>query len=42
MYDDIIQVSHGFDACQMLEYIADSARHALKTGVDDITNIFNP
>jgi hypothetical protein len=25
-----------------LEYIADSARHALKTGVDDITNIFSP
>ena len=24
MYGDIIQVSHGFDGCQMLEYIADS------------------
>ena len=22
MFDDIIQVSHGFDGCQMLEYIA--------------------
>ena len=42
IYDDIIRVSHGFDGCQMLEYIADIARHALKTGVDDITNIFSP
>ena len=23
MYDDIIRVSHGFDGCQMLEYIAE-------------------
>jgi hypothetical protein len=38
IYSDIIRVSHGFDGCQMLEYIADSARSFLKTGVDDITN----
>ncbi len=23
IYSDIIRVSHGFDCCQMLEYIAD-------------------
>jgi hypothetical protein len=38
MCDDIIRVSHGFDGCQMLEYIADSNTSALKTGDDDITS----
>jgi len=39
MYGDIIRVSHAFEGCQMLEYIADSNTSALKTGNDDITNI---
>ena len=25
IYGDIIRVSHGFDGCQMLEYIADTS-----------------
>ncbi len=25
IYSDIIRVSHGFDGCQMLEYIADTS-----------------
>jgi hypothetical protein len=38
IYEDIIQVSQRFRGCQMLEYIADIARYALKTGIEDITN----
>ena len=38
MHDDIIRVSHGFDGCQMLEYIADSVTSSQRTGKDDITN----
>jgi len=37
IYVDIIRVSHGFDGCQMLEYIAESTSAALRTGIDDIT-----
>jgi hypothetical protein len=32
IYSDIIRVSHGFDRCQMLEYIADLLRPALVAG----------
>ena len=39
MCDDIIRVSHGFDGCQMLEYIAESTIGDLGAGNDDITNI---
>jgi hypothetical protein len=37
IYGDLIQVSHGFDGCQMLEYIADTCNSAPETGTDDIT-----
>ena len=40
MYDDIIRVSHGFDGCQMLEYIADSTTGDQGAGNDAITNFF--
>jgi len=39
-YCDIIRVSHGFDGCQMLEYIADSTTGDRGAGNDDITKIF--
>ena len=39
IYGDKIRVSHGFDGCQMLEYIAESNTSALRTGDDDITNL---
>jgi hypothetical protein len=42
IYSDIIRVSHGFDGCQILEYIADSARHALSAENDHITNFAGP
>jgi hypothetical protein len=38
MYDDIIRVSHGFDVCQTLEYIAESTTGDKKACNDDITN----
>jgi len=38
IYDDIIRVSHGFDGCQMLEYIAGTCNLALTAGIDDITS----
>jgi len=37
----MIRVSHGFDGCQMLEYIADIARYALKTGIENITGFLS-
>ncbi len=40
IYGDKIRVSHGFDGCQMLEYIAELARYALKNGIEDITRFF--
>jgi hypothetical protein len=42
IYRDIIRISHGFDGCQILEYIADSNTSALRTGADDITNFGGP
>jgi hypothetical protein len=38
MYSDIIRVSHGFDGCQKLWYIAVTCTLPLKSGNDDITN----
>jgi len=38
MYDDIIRVSHGFDVCQTLEYIAESNTSALKSENYNIIN----
>jgi hypothetical protein len=32
MYDDMIRISHGFEGCQPLEYIAESNTSALKSG----------
>ena len=40
MCDDIIRVSHGFDGCQMLEYIAESKTSLWKTGNYDIIKVF--
>jgi hypothetical protein len=37
IYGDIIQVSHGFDGCQMLEYIAEISTGHQRNGNDDIT-----
>ena len=37
IYDDIIRISHGFDGCQMLEYIAGISTGHQKNGIDDIT-----
>ena len=42
IYNDMIRVSHGFEGCQMLEYIADSNASALKSGNDDITTFLRP
>jgi len=42
IYSDIIRVSHGFEDCQSLRFIADIARQALKTAIDDITNAESP
>jgi hypothetical protein len=42
IYDDIIRVSHGFDGCQILEYIAETCNSAIGTGIDDITGFFSP
>jgi hypothetical protein len=42
MFDDIIQVSHGFEGCQMLEYIAETCNSSLETGIEDITSYFGP
>jgi len=42
IYSDIIQVSHGFDGCQMLEYIADSNTSPLSAENDHITNFAGP
>jgi len=42
IYSDIIRVSHGFEGCQMLEYIADSNTSALKFGNYDIANFGGP
>jgi len=38
MYSDMNQISHGFEGCQMLEYIAEIVLHALENGTEDITN----
>jgi hypothetical protein len=40
MYGDKIRISHGFDGCQMLEYIADTPTAVLITRTDDITMFF--
>ena len=40
MCDDIIRVSHGFDGCQMLEYIAEISAGDQRAGNDDITGFF--
>jgi hypothetical protein len=40
IYVDIIRVSHGFDGCQMLRFIADIGNSALGAGIDDITSFF--
>ena len=42
MCDDMIRISHGFDGCQMMEYIADSNTSTLRTGDDDITTFLRP
>ena len=42
IYGDIIRVSHGFDGCQMLEYIADTQPAAMRAGNDDITSFLRP
>ena len=42
IYDDIIRVSHGFDGCQMLEYIAVTCTLPLKSGNKDITTFLRP
>jgi hypothetical protein len=42
IYGDIIRVSHGFDGCQMLEYIAAIATGEQRTVDGDITNILRP
>jgi hypothetical protein len=42
MYGDKIRVSHGFDGCQMLEYIAESNTRVLKVGIYDITSFGSP
>jgi len=39
IYVDMIRVSHVFDSCQMLEYIAGSTAGDKGAGIDDITNI---
>ena len=40
IYDDIIRISHGFEGCQRLGYIADTCNSAPETGIDDITGFF--
>jgi hypothetical protein len=42
IYGDIIRVSHGFDGCQMFEYIADSTTGDQGAGNDDITTFLMP
>ena len=39
MCDDIIRVSHGFEGCQMLEYIAESTTLGTIIGDDHITTL---
>jgi hypothetical protein len=36
MYDDIIQVSHGFEGCQTLRFIAEISNGHQRNGMDDI------
>jgi hypothetical protein len=42
MYGDIIRVSHGFDGCQILEYIAEISTGDQKNWIEDITGLFLP
>ncbi len=42
MHGDIIQVSHGFEGCQMLEYIAAITTGDQRTVDDNITNVLRP
>jgi hypothetical protein len=37
MYGDKNQISHGFEGCQMLEYIAEISTRHQRNGIDDIT-----
>ena len=42
IYGDIIRISHGFDGCQMLEYIAAASTGHQRNRNDDITVVFGP
>jgi hypothetical protein len=41
MCDDIIQVSHGFEDCQSLRFIAAISTGHQRNAIDDITGFFN-
>ena len=41
-YVDIFRVSHSFEYCQSLGFIAESTTGALKIGMDDVTIFFEP
>jgi len=41
MCDDIIRVSHGFDGCQILEYIADISTGHQRNRNNDIISFFS-
>jgi len=42
IYSDMIRVSHGFEDCQSLRFIADSNASALSAENDHITNFAGP
>ncbi len=41
IYGDIIQVSHGFEDCQTLRFIADTPTATMRARNDDITGFLS-